>query len=120
MSKTLSDLERKLAELEETHSKKKDQIRARIKDAKARQKQAVRKRDTRRKIIAGSLSLHHADKNRSSDYAKTNTRLLNEYVISDKDRELFDLPPLPQDEQDARKERHKRERKKQTDMETID
>ncbi|MCU7846943.1 MAG: hypothetical protein KZQ89_02890 [Candidatus Thiodiazotropha sp. (ex Lucinoma kastoroae)] len=65
---------------------------AQLKDFDAREKVKERKRDTRRKIIAGALALEHGSKN--DDFKTVMNRLINEHVNNNKDRELFDLPPL--------------------------
>lgn len=49
-----------------------------------------RKTDTRRKIVAGSLALAHAEID--PDFAAALYRLLNRFVLA-RDRHLFDLPP---------------------------
>jgi hypothetical protein len=73
--------------------KQRDQIQARIDKEKALLKSLERKKDTRRKIIAGALALEHADKNEG--WGKTLRRLLDEYVTRPDDRELFNLAPVP-------------------------
>lgn len=77
---------------------------AQLKDIQAREKNRERKRDTRRKIILGGLCETHMKANRNSEFTAIMARLLNEYVISDKDRALFALPPLPPAEQDNRQQ----------------
>jgi hypothetical protein len=70
------------------------QIQAQIQAEEAKTKERERKEDTRRKVIAGALALEHMQKNGTSEFAKTMTRLLDEYVIRPQDRTLFDgLPP---------------------------
>ena len=49
-----------------------------------------RKRDTRRKILAGAAVLNQAEKN---DTARASLwKLLDQVLVKDRDRELFDLP----------------------------
>ena len=74
-----------LAELEQ----KQAQIAARIQKKKAEAKAAERKRDTRRKVIAGALALDHAaiDPIFGSDLK----RLIDTHVKRPEDRALFDL-----------------------------
>lgn len=68
------------------------QLDAQIKGVEARERQQARKNDTRRKIIAGALALHHAEKNPEDSFSKKLFRLLNEYVTKPYERKLFGLP----------------------------
>jgi hypothetical protein len=73
---------------------KRDQLDAQLKALEARKKQAERKADTRRKVIAGALALEHFEKNRDSEFGRVMFRLLDEYVVRPHDRILFpDLAP---------------------------
>lgn len=119
MTKKRQTLEEKKASLLEAHKKKIDQINNQIKAKEAREKEKERKTDTRRKIIIGGLSRNHMDKNRSSEFAKTLERLMNEYIVKDNDRDLFGLPHIPELEQTERLKRHAEERKKQSDLENM-
>ena len=50
----------------------------------------ARKRDTRRKILAGAVVLNQADENEA---AKARLwKLLDQALVKDRDRELFNLP----------------------------
>ena len=73
--------------------RKRDQLDAQLKALEARSKQAERKADTRRKVIAGALALEHFEKNRDSEFGRVMLRLLDEYVVRPHDRALF--PDLP-------------------------
>jgi hypothetical protein len=53
---------------------------------------------TRRKIIAGALALNHMEKNPESQWAHKMNALINEYATKSKERELFGLEPLPENE----------------------
>lgn len=75
--------------------KKKAQIDAQLKDARARDKAQKRKDDTRRKIIAGALALEHAERNPNGEFSRTILDLIQKHVTTDKDRALFGLDPLP-------------------------
>ncbi len=75
---------------------KKSKLDARIKKIKARERERNRKRETRRKIIAGALALHHMRKNPESQFSKVLVRLLNEYVTKSHERKLLGLEPLPE------------------------
>lgn len=72
----LADLERQLA-----------QTKARIADEKSKVRNAVRKRDTRRKIIAGGLALKHMEFDPA--FAETMRKLIREQVERPEDQQLF-------------------------------
>lgn len=74
---------------------KRDQLDAQLKLLEARKKDAERKADTRRKVIAGALALEHFEANRDSEFARTLYRLLEEYVVRPHDRILFPFLPEP-------------------------
>ena len=78
----------------ETLRKKREQLDAQLRALEARNKQAERKADTRRKVIAGALALEHYEKNRDSEFGRVMFRLLDEYVVRPHDRALF--PDLTQ------------------------
>jgi hypothetical protein len=77
--------------------KQRDQLDARMKLLESRKKQAERKADTRRKVIAGALALEHFEANRDSEFARVLFRLMDEYVTRPYDRVLFPFltPPEP-------------------------
>lgn len=77
--------EEKLDELE----KKKSQIDARIQKTRAQVRGQERKKDTRRKIIAGALALEHMA--HDPHFRETMGRLLQENVTRAEDRKLFDI-----------------------------
>lgn len=78
----------------ETLREKQKQLAARIRDLEARERQQERKRDTRRKIIAGALALQHMEKNKSTEFGRKMATLLDEYVTKPEERALFGLDPL--------------------------
>lgn len=119
MSKKRPTLEEQKNALLEAHKKKLSQINEKIKDQETREREKERKLDTRRKIIIGGLARNHMEKNKSSEFAKLMHRLMDEYVVKDADRSLFDLPPLPEDEQKLRLEKHLKERKIRKDIESV-
>ena len=81
---------------------RRDQIDAQLRALEARNKQAERKADTRRKVIAGALALEHFEKNRDSEFGRIMLRLLDEYVVRPHDRALFpDLPDAENSQPDA-------------------
>jgi hypothetical protein len=67
---------------------KQAQLAEEIKKLEAREAQQSRKDDTRRKVIAGALALEHAEKNKTSEFAKKLMALLEEYVRPN-ERRLF-------------------------------
>jgi hypothetical protein len=73
--------------------RKRDQLDAQLRALEARNKQAERKADTRRKVIAGALALEHLEKNRDSEFGRVLFRLLDEYVVRPYDRTLFSFLP---------------------------
>jgi hypothetical protein len=75
--------------------RKRDQLDAQMRALEARNKQAERKADTRRKVIAGALALEHFEANRDSQFGRIMFRLLDEYVVRPHDRALFDFLPAP-------------------------
>ena len=54
-----------------------------------------RKRDTRRKILAGACVLDRSDKD--PDAARHLRKILDAFLTKPQDRALFDLPPRPKD-----------------------
>ena len=77
--------EQKLEELKE----QKAQLTARINKTQAQVKAQERKRDTRRKIIAGAIVLEHAKMN--SDFNNDLMELLNKHIKRPEDRKLFNF-----------------------------
>ncbi len=96
-------IEQARAALKEKHKKEREQLNARLKDIQAREKNKQRKIDTRQKIIAGALALNHRDKNPDDPFTKKLDALINEYVTKDNERALFDLPPLPANDQNKKR-----------------
>ena len=72
---------------------RRDQLDAQLRNLEARRKEAERKADTRRKVIAGALALEHFEANRDSEFAKVLFRLMDEYVVRPHDRVLFPFLP---------------------------
>jgi hypothetical protein len=73
----------------QTLRQKREQLDAQLRALEARNKQAGRKADTRRKVIAGALALEHYQKNPDSEFHRIIFRLLDEYVVRPHDRALF-------------------------------
>lgn len=89
MAKTTQD---KLAELLEKES----QLKAQIQALKQREAEAERKKDARRKILIGGAVL--AKVKRGEWHMNQLQDLLNSELKADRDRELFDLPSLNQNQ----------------------
>ena len=89
MAKTTKD---KLAQLLEKES----QLKAQIQALKQREAEAERKKDTRRKILICGAIL--AKVKRGEWHMKQLQDLLNSELKADRDRELFDLPSLNQNQ----------------------
>ena len=89
MAKTTKD---KLAQLLEKES----QLKAQIQALKQREAEAERKKDTRRKILIGGAVL--AKVKRGEWHMNQLQDLLNSELKADRDRELFDLPSLNQNQ----------------------
>ena len=85
--------------------KRKAEIEARLQQLEQREKSAERKRDTRRKVIAGAYALEHCEFD--PDFRATLFGLFRDYVERDGDRELFDLPPLTKEELAVVQARHR-------------
>jgi hypothetical protein len=68
---------------------RREQLDAQMKALEAREQQALRKADTRRKVIFGALAREHYEKNPDSEFHRIMFRLLDEYVLRPHDRALF-------------------------------
>ena len=77
----------RIAELEQ----QKQQIANRIARLRTVESTKARKRDTRRKILAGACVLDRADKDQDS--ARHLKEILDAFLTKPQDRALFDLPP---------------------------
>lgn len=73
----------------EALTKQEAQLKARIQKKKAQVKGAERKKDTRRKIIAGALALEHMT--HDPQFRTAMQKLIEEQVTRPEDRKLFDL-----------------------------
>jgi hypothetical protein len=83
---------------------RRDQLDAQMKALEAKEQQAARKADTRRKVIAGALALEHFEKNSDSEFGRQLFRLLDEYVVRPHDRVLFPFLPEPETYDDTKGE----------------
>ena len=101
MTNKLEDIKKKLEKLDKEARDKKAKIEAeakgkseKLKNQLKRLEQAEtakeRKRDSRRKIVAGSAFLAHMEKDPA--FADQARGILQKYLTRDIDRELFDLP----------------------------
>ncbi|MBD0230478.1 mobilization protein [Acinetobacter baumannii] len=94
MTKAAETLEKKIeAQLEKLKQLKarKQAIEAR---EKSKQKEQERKDDTRRKILLGSYLIKKMQANEANKEKVLAD--LHEYLTEERDRKLFDLPPLQQ------------------------
>ena len=66
---------------------KKAQLDAQLRQLDARERVQERKRDTRRKVIAGGMALKHAEID--DEFAAAMFKLINRYVTRPQDRNLF-------------------------------
>ena len=92
MAKPRRTPEERLDELK----RKKDQIAAQIQKEQAKLRDAARKEDTRRKIVAGAIALEHAEHN--ENFGQYLHDILDRYVTRPEDRKLFELDPLPEND----------------------
>lgn len=92
MTKSAETLEKKI----EAQLEKLKQLKARKQAIEARerskQKEQERKDDTRRKILLGSYLVKKMQANEANK--EKILADLNDYLTEDRDRKLFDLPPL--------------------------
>ena len=92
MTKAAETLEKKI----EAQLEKLKQLKARKQAIEARerskQKEQERKDDTRRKILLGSYLIKKMQSNEANK--EKILAELNEYLTEDRDRQLFDLPPI--------------------------
>ena len=72
------------------------QRRVKVQKFQAQERSQKRKDDTRRKVIAGALALRHCELD--GGWAKTLRGLLDEYVVTDPERLMFELAPLAADD----------------------
>lgn len=82
----------KLIKLKQQQEKIKKQIQL----EKKRQRSNSYKTDTRRKIVDGALIQNYAREN--PEFLSILNKLRREKITSNKDREIFNLPPLPETE----------------------
>ncbi len=72
---------------------KREQINAQIQALRAKEQTQQRKQETRRKILIGGVVLKML---KTGEMPKERlTAILDKHLASDRDRVLFDLPPLP-------------------------
>jgi hypothetical protein len=95
MPKPRKTPEQRLAELQA----KRDAITARMDREKAKLRTDERKRDTRRKIVAGAIVLEHA--RHDPGFGAALDELLRQHVTRPEDRELFGFDAGPPGETEA-------------------
>jgi predicted membrane chloride channel (bestrophin family) len=81
---------KKTVEQIERLKQRKAQLEARLQMLEARQRTQDRKRDTRRKVLAGAMILHQVETRRFP--RDEFIRMMDEFLTRDYDRELFGLP----------------------------
>ena len=83
---------------------KRARINAEIQRVKAREHQAERKRETRRKILAGAMVLDRVERGELTE--KLFLDDMDRFLERDRDRELFGLPPRSASTADTEGEEH--------------
>lgn len=97
--KRRKSLDERLAAAQARQAKAAETLRQRkvkLQKYEAQKRSLGRRLDTRKKIIAGALALEHMQFD--GRYGQAFRALIEEYVIRDPDRALFDLEPLPADD----------------------
>ena len=84
-----ADPTERLRKLEESEAR----IRAEIQRVKGRAAQEARKRDTRRKILAGAMVLDRVQRGELPEQRFQAD--MDRFLEKDRDRAMFDLPPRP-------------------------
>ena len=89
----IADLRAKELAIKEREKTKLTQIKAQIANENAKLTSAARKKDTRRKVIAGAIALKHMEKD--PNFAEVMRGLLKKNIEREEDKKLFDeLLPL--------------------------
>ena len=83
----IAELKKKEAEVKAQQKKKLDQIKAQLQNENAKIATAARKKDTRRKVIAGALALKHMEHDPA--FAETMRKLIQDNVERPEDQELL-------------------------------
>ena len=83
----IAELKKKEAEVKAQQKKKLDRIKAQLQNESAKIATATRKKDTRRKVIAGALALKHMEHDPA--FAETMRKLIQDNVERPEDRELL-------------------------------
>ena len=91
----IESMERQLNDLKEANRAREARLLARKQRLEASERARNRRLDTRRRILAGSWILHEAGK--SGAAADRLRRGLDGFLATARDRELFGLPPRPND-----------------------
>lgn len=100
-TKRIAEAEEKILRLREREAKYKEEVR-RIKNELA---QENRRRDTKKKIIAGAIVLKCIDENRFPKSTEDFMKVLHSWVTKNEERDLFGLPhvaPTPDESDTAR------------------
>ena len=83
----IAELKKKEAEVKAQQKKKLDRIKAQLQNESAKIATGTRKKDTRRKVIAGALALKHMEHDPA--FAETMRKLIQDNVERPEDRELL-------------------------------
>lgn len=76
--------------------KERGKLDAQLRALDAQQKETQRKRDTRRKVIAGAIALEHLERNENDPFSVKLRELLHTYVDA-RSRDLFPFLPANND-----------------------
>lgn len=83
----IAELKEKEAAIKEKQRKQLSQLRAQLQNEKAKIATAERKKDTRRKVIAGALALKHME--HDPNFAHIMRKLIAENVDREEDKKLL-------------------------------
>ena len=84
-------MENKLTKLEKL-TKQIEALQAKANAEKNREREKSRKEETRKKILIGAMVLDGMSKNQ--DYQSTMLKNLDKYLTAERDRKLFNLTPI--------------------------
>lgn len=104
MSDNIQSLNLKIAEQEKKLKQLKEQKAQAERRAKAAERKRLRTHDTRRKVLLGAWIFEMIKQGKlSSEWVKTN---IDPFLKRNADRELFELPPLPELNEAENKQAH--------------
>jgi hypothetical protein len=97
MAKRRHQNEEKIKSLRE----KRDQLNKQIRQAEAQKVNAKRREDTRRKVLIGAAIMARVANGKEGWSEEKLQAMMDNFLVRDQDRELFDLEPLPIEQQAA-------------------